>query len=60
MIKRARFEVWRDDADQWRVKFVARNSKIVTWSESYRAKAGALNAVRVMRESAAAEIKIIE
>ena len=56
------FEVYEDDAGQWRWRLKAANHEIVASSESYVDKAGAIRAVGSMKrwvENAAVE-EIIE
>jgi uncharacterized protein YegP (UPF0339 family) len=42
--------LFKDVRGQWRFRVVARNHKIIAQSEGYTRKAGALKAVRLVRQ----------
>jgi uncharacterized protein YegP (UPF0339 family) len=57
-----RFELYRDEADQWRWRLVHRNGNIVADSgEGYARKAGAKNGIEsVKRNAQAADVVLTE
>lgn len=51
MKKQARFELYQDKKKEWRVKFIAKNGRIVgNLAEGYKRKAGAMKALKVITE----------
>ncbi|QLC35479.1 DUF1508 domain-containing protein (plasmid) [Halarchaeum sp. CBA1220] len=49
-----RFEVYRDDVDDWRWRLVHRNGNIIAdGGEGYSRKAGALNGIKSVKQNAA-------
>ncbi|GAA0302061.1 HVO_2922 family protein [Halarchaeum salinum] len=49
-----RFEVYRDDIDDWRWRLVHRNGNIIAdGGEGYSRKAGALNGIQSVKQNAA-------
>lgn len=47
-----RFEVYRDQASEYRWRLVAANNEIVAWSEGYTSKPGAINSLNWVKQFA--------
>jgi len=62
MSSTATFEVFRDNADEWRWRLVATNGNIIADSgEGYRSKQGVKRGIESVKRSAAgAEIQFLE
>ncbi|WP_435361561.1 HVO_2922 family protein [Haloarchaeobius sp. DFWS5] len=61
MSKHARFEVFEDNAGEWRWRLVASNGNIIADSgEGYKSKQGATRGIRSVKRSApAADVEIV-
>lgn len=42
----------------WRMRYTAANGRVITSAEAYERKAGALNAIEVLKDSKDAEVEI--
>ena len=58
MVK-ARFEIFRDSAGEYRFRLIAPNNKIIAVSEGYKNKSGCLHGIEAIKRYAS-EAEIIE
>ncbi len=56
---KARFEIYKDNAGNYRFRLVAPNNEIVAVSEGYETKAGCINGVNAVKKYAS-EAEIVE
>lgn len=47
-----KFYVGQTTKGEWYIKLVAGNGEIIIWSEGYKTKQGALNAIQLVKENA--------
>ncbi len=51
-VKHPKFEVYTDNAGEFRFRLKARNGEIIATSEGYKAKAGCLNGIESVKKNA--------